>query len=56
MHNGIIENYLTLKEMLREKGHEFKTETDTEIVAHLIEEHQKEGLSFEEAVEKAFSN
>ncbi|MCO6511721.1 MAG: glutamine--fructose-6-phosphate transaminase (isomerizing) [Aridibacter famidurans] len=50
VHNGIIENYLALKEMLREKGHEFKTETDTEIVAHLIEEHQKEGLSFEDAV------
>ncbi len=50
VHNGIIENYLPLKEMLRKKGHEFKTETDTEIVAHLIEEYQKEGLSFEEAV------
>lgn len=53
VHNGIIENYLSLKEMLREKGHEFKTETDTEIVAHLIEEHQKEGLSFEDAVRTA---
>ncbi len=53
VHNGIIENYLTLKAMLIEKGHEFKTETDTEIVAHLIEEHQKEGLSFEEAVRKS---
>ncbi|MEO6590621.1 MAG: glutamine--fructose-6-phosphate transaminase (isomerizing), partial [Pyrinomonadaceae bacterium] len=53
VHNGIIENYLTLKAMLTEKGHEFKTETDTEIVAHLIEEHQKEGLSFEEAVRKS---
>lgn len=53
VHNGIIENYLTLKEMLKEKGHDFKTETDTEIVAHLIEEHQKEGLSFEESVRKS---
>ena len=53
VHNGIIENYLTLKEMLKEKGHEFKTETDTEIVAHLIEEYQKEGASFEEAVRKS---
>ncbi|CAN5434868.1 glutamine--fructose-6-phosphate transaminase (isomerizing) [soil metagenome] len=50
VHNGIIENYLQLKEMLREKGHIFKTETDTEIVAHLIEEYQKEGLEFEPAV------
>jgi glucosamine--fructose-6-phosphate aminotransferase (isomerizing) len=50
VHNGIIENYLQLKESLREKGHEFKTETDTEVVAHLIEEYQKEGLEFEESV------
>ena len=50
VHNGIIENYLQLKEALREKGHEFKTETDTEVVAHLIEEYQKEGLEFEESV------
>ena len=53
VHNGIIENYLQLKEMLREKGHDFTTETDTEIVAHLIEECQKEGLGFEDAVRKA---
>ncbi len=54
VHNGIIENYLTLKKDLREKGHEFKTETDTEIVAHLIEEIIKtDGLGFEEAVRKS---
>ncbi|HNQ14438.1 MAG TPA: isomerizing glutamine--fructose-6-phosphate transaminase, partial [Pyrinomonadaceae bacterium] len=54
VHNGIIENYLTLKEMLRSKGHEFKTETDTEIVAHLIEETMKsDGLGFEDAVRKS---
>ncbi len=54
VHNGIIENYLTLKEALRAKGHDFKTETDTEIVAHLIEEIMKtDGLGFEEAVRKA---
>jgi glucosamine--fructose-6-phosphate aminotransferase (isomerizing) len=38
VHNGIIENYLALKEMLTEKGHKFITETDTEVIAHLIEE------------------
>lgn len=38
VHNGIIENYLALKEELMEKGHIFKSETDTEIVAHLVEE------------------
>ncbi|MCA1622585.1 MAG: glutamine--fructose-6-phosphate transaminase (isomerizing) [Acidobacteria bacterium] len=53
VHNGIIENYLHLKAELREKGHEFKTETDTEVVAHLIEEYLKTGLQFEEAVQKS---
>lgn len=38
VHNGIIENYLSLKEELIEKGHVFQSETDTEIVAHLLEE------------------
>ena len=37
VHNGIIENYLMLKKKLREQGHNFCTETDTEVVAHLIE-------------------
>jgi glucosamine--fructose-6-phosphate aminotransferase (isomerizing) len=50
VHNGIIENYLKLKEDLLAKGHSFKTETDTEIVAHLVEENLKSGASFEEAV------
>jgi glucosamine--fructose-6-phosphate aminotransferase (isomerizing) len=53
VHNGIIENYLQLKDALREKGHEFKTETDTEVVAHLIEEYLKTGISFEESVRKS---
>jgi glucosamine--fructose-6-phosphate aminotransferase (isomerizing) len=38
VHNGIIENYLALKEDLRAKGHTFRTETDTEIVAHMLED------------------
>jgi glucosamine--fructose-6-phosphate aminotransferase (isomerizing) len=50
VHNGIIENYLELKDDLRKKDHQFVTETDTEIVAHLIEEHLKQGHSFEQAV------
>lgn len=54
VHNGIIENYLTLKERLAAEGHEFKTETDTEVVAHLIGYFaEKEGLSLELAVRKA---
>ncbi|MGM0507774.1 MAG: glutamine--fructose-6-phosphate transaminase (isomerizing) [Fusobacteriota bacterium] len=39
VHNGIIENYLELKEELIEKGHTFESETDTEVIAHLIEEY-----------------
>ena len=38
IHNGIIENYSVLRNMLENKGHQFKSETDTEVVAHLIEE------------------
>jgi glucosamine--fructose-6-phosphate aminotransferase (isomerizing) len=51
VHNGIIENYLELKEKLQREGHKFVTETDTEIVAHLVEKYAKD-LPFEEAVRK----
>src|SRR5262245_15817380 len=52
VHNGIIENYLELKEELKAQGHDFKTETDTEIVAHLVErEMGTDGL--ENAVRRA---
>ncbi len=53
VHNGIIENYLTLKERLQAIGHTFNTETDTEVVAHLIGHYiDTEGLSLELAVRK----
>ncbi|MCX6634731.1 MAG: glutamine--fructose-6-phosphate aminotransferase, partial [Acidobacteria bacterium] len=39
VHNGIIENYLSLKNALSQEGHQFRTETDTEAIAHLIEKH-----------------
>ena len=52
VHNGIIENYLDLKGLLQKEGHTFVTETDTEIVAHLVErETQDDGL--ENAVRRA---
>ena len=51
VHNGIIENYLELKEKLQKEGHKFVTETDTEMVAHLVEKYAKD-LPFEEAVRK----
>jgi len=43
VHNGIIENYVTLKLFLEKKGHVFLSETDTEVLAHLIEEIRKSG-------------
>src|SRR6185436_7254675 len=53
VHNGIIENYLQLKERLRQKDHQFVTETDTELIAHLIEEYLKTCDGFEAAVRLA---
>jgi glucosamine--fructose-6-phosphate aminotransferase (isomerizing) len=53
VHNGIIENYLQLKERLRKSDHHFVTETDTEVMAHLIEEYLKHEASFEQAVRSA---
>src|SRR5918997_1575485 len=53
VHNGIIENYLKLKDRLRKSDHRFVTETDTEVVAHLIEEYLKEGSDFETSVRRA---
>ncbi|MCP9494237.1 MAG: glutamine--fructose-6-phosphate transaminase (isomerizing) [Pyrinomonadaceae bacterium MAG19_C2-C3] len=50
VHNGIIENYLELKNRLRTQDHRFVTETDTEVIAHLIEEHLKTNDDFEAAV------
>src|ERR1043166_1553142 len=58
VHNGIVENYLSLKKKLTEEGHKFTTETDTEIIAHLIEKYSKSSgngnrVSLEDAVRQA---
>jgi glucosamine--fructose-6-phosphate aminotransferase (isomerizing) len=53
VHNGIIENYRELREELLKRGHRFDSDTDTEVIAHLIEEEIKSGGSFEEAMRRA---
>ena len=52
-HNGIIENYLSLMKHLEKDGHTFKSETDSEILAHLIENFYEEGVLLEQAVKMA---
>ena len=49
VHNGIVENYIDLKRRLIDAGHEFASETDTEVLTHLVEEGMHRGLSFQEA-------
>jgi glucosamine--fructose-6-phosphate aminotransferase (isomerizing) len=55
VHNGIIENHLTLKEKLRAAGHVFTSETDTEIFAHLVSDEVERGKDFKAAVRGALS-
>lgn len=56
VHNGIIENYLLLKDELANKGHHFTSETDSEIISHLIDEKLKTAASLEEAVQQALQD
>ena len=56
VHNGIIENYMEIRNELKLKGHKFSSETDSETIPHLIEEFMKtENISFEDAVKKTFA-
>jgi glucosamine--fructose-6-phosphate aminotransferase (isomerizing) len=55
VHNGILENYLSLKERLQAEGHVFKSETDTEVLAHLVEHHLARTRSLESAVRSALA-
>lgn len=52
VHNGIIENFEQLRKELAEEGHQFKSDTDTEVIPHLIEKYMKEGLNLLKAVQK----
>jgi len=54
LHNGIIENFAPLKEKLQQKGHTFRSETDTEVASHLIEDNLKT-MGFASSVRKAFN-
>ena len=53
VHNGIIENYDELRTELQDRGHEFESDTDTEVVPHLVEEHLADGASHEDAFKRA---
>ncbi len=56
VHNGIIENYLALKEKLLAEGHLFRSETDTEVIAHLIEKYLKQERDIEMATRRALND
>src|ERR1044071_2433808 len=57
IHNGIIENYAPLKEELKKRGHKFESDTDTEVLVHLIEDiQQREKVDLPEAVRIALNN
>ncbi|MCG2829082.1 glutamine--fructose-6-phosphate transaminase (isomerizing) [Methanothermobacter sp. K4] len=55
VHNGIIENYLEVKKELESEGHVFRSETDTEVIPHLIEKYMDEGMDLEAATATALS-
>ena len=50
VHNGIVENYRELKKRLTDSGHEFSSDTDSEVIAHLVEEKRADGLDLQQAV------
>jgi len=55
IHNGIIENYIELRESLVKRGHKLKSETDTELISHLVEEQLREKLALVDAVRNVVS-
>ena len=55
VHNGIVENYIELKEQLRSEGHKFLSDTDTEVIPHLVVQQMKKGADFVEAVRRSLA-
>jgi glucosamine--fructose-6-phosphate aminotransferase (isomerizing) len=56
VHNGIVENYLDIREELSAEGVEFKSETDTEVIVQLVDRYLSLGMSLDEAAQRAFSH
>ncbi|MBI4687972.1 MAG: glutamine--fructose-6-phosphate transaminase (isomerizing) [Nitrospirae bacterium] len=56
VHNGIIENYLELKTTLKKEGHVFASDTDTEVISHLVDKYTRKGLSLEDAIKEALKH
>lgn len=56
IHNGIIENFSELKKRMKAKGHRFRSDTDTEVVAHMIEDKLRSGIGLEECVRKTMNS
>jgi len=52
VHNGVIDNFMELRKELNEKGHKFSSETDTEVIPHMIEDFMKEGLDLTSAIKE----
>ena len=52
VHNGVIENFMELRKELSAKGHKFKSDTDTEIIPHMLEDYMKDGMDLVEAVKE----
>ena len=50
VHNGVIDNFLELRDILGKKGHKFNSETDTEVIPHMIEDYMKDGLDLTESL------
>ena len=52
VHNGVIDNFMELRKELNEKGHKFSSETDTEVIPHMIEDFMKEGMDLTKAIKE----